>query len=69
MPHLIRQNATGSDVVPVAESTGETEDLEIPQQLRPFEQPIDMRELGVCPRCFKRESCFLIAIGTGGTQN
>jgi hypothetical protein len=67
--HPSRQNSAGGDVVAVAESTGQTEDLVAARQSRVFHQSPDVDAFGDRTGQLKGMSGFDIAVGTGSTQD
>lgn len=69
MHDLIGKNASGGDIVAVAEASGKRHKLEIRQLLRLFEQPVDMQETDSCPGQFKGMGGFLVAIRAGSTND
>lgn len=69
MADLVTQNATGSEVIAVTEPAGQTQDLKTARALRRIQQFIDMFADGRRAGLLERKGRFVIAIGTGGSQD
>ena len=54
MCQLVGEDATGGDVIAVAEAAGDGEELKLVQRLRPLEQAVDVHERRLGPRQFER---------------
>ena len=68
MDDLIGEDFSGGDVVAVAESAREGEELKIVEKGRIFEQPINMQKLRVCAGEFEGVGGLGFAICAGGRR-
>ncbi len=64
-----RKNPSCSDVVAVAESARDAQNLIAVLEGRIIDQPVDMHTFGNRSRFFKGERRFLIAIGAGSSKD
>ena len=66
---LTGQDTTGSDIVAVAEASGQAQDLRVRNQAGRFDQLIDVLVRHPSTRFFKSKSGFLIAVGAGRSKD
>ena len=69
MPDLVSENSPCRDVIPVAESTGQTQHLVISGQLGVFQQTIDMNQLRASAGLLEGKRRFAVAVRSRSTQD
>lgn len=63
------EDFSGTNIVPIAESAGKHQDLEIAQKLGRFAEAVNVKSLDVGSCCFEGEDGLRIAVGARGPQD
>ena len=69
MEHLVAEDSAGAQVVAVAESAGDAEDLELLEERGLFQQPVDVQGFGLRAGLLEGEGGFGVAVGAGGAED
>ena len=67
--HLVAEDSAGAQVVAVAESAGNAEDLELLEERGLFQKPVDVQGFGLCAGLLEGEGRFGVAVGAGGAKD
>jgi len=64
---LVGEDFAGGDVVAVTESPRDRQDLVLPEELRLFDQAVDVDAIRRCTRLLPGELGLGVAVGPGGS--
>lgn len=63
------EDDAGAEVIAVAETAGDAEDLKFGESGRVFQQSVEMQPFGLCPGQFESPGCFDVAVGAGCAED